>query len=475
MRNSRRQFMASTFSTIAMVSSSGRTLAARKPSSGSVDVRSYGALGNGYNDDTRAFARAFQQGDDVFVPAGTYSVSQISIPAGKRMITAGASTVLRQRPGEQSQTPIVRVIGSNVEIGSFSAEGNIYSDVGEWMHAISVVADDRTGDLSDIVIGDVAGKNLRGDVLYLGSRPGFNLSRVKAGNISCDNIYRNVVSITGTGSQGGGIRVESVTGTRVGLFHFDIEPESVPVIGISVGSIKGQNVSVCGQTADGHVSSVDLGVLDLSPTYGQVNVADPLNAMFVRPHAYQQRNATGVSVGGFRARGFDGQAILFVDSSVPEMTLHLSSCDIEDCSRNDGRNAFIMGQPGQSRIVIDHLRVVVPPQKAAMLYCDHCLVGSVEGVFGSGAGFLNSSPGAEIRSLKISGDDAVLAWNTTDTLFAGGSVSAGTLAYNCDHLSFKDISLSGAFRGGSADQQHLLLRSTLNGSYYEESLYTPFQ
>lgn len=475
MRSSRREFVTSTLSVLAVAPSSRQSSAARKSSGRMVNVMSFGAAGDGYVDDTRAFAKAFSQGEEVIVPAGVYSVRQICIPSGKRMITAGLSTVFRQRPGEPSGTPIVLVVGSNVEVGSFSAEGNIYSDIGEWMHAISVIANDATGDLSDIIIGDVVGRNLRGDVIYLGARPGRNLSRVKAGNISGDNIYRNVVSITGTGQQGGAIRVESVTGTRIGLFHFDIEPETVPVVGVSVGTIKGQNASVSGQSAQARVSSIDFGVLDLSPTYGQVDVADPLTTKFVRPRAYQQRNATEVSVGAFRARGFDGQAILFADSSLESMTLRIGTCEIEDCSRNDGRNAFIVGHGSISKISIDQLRIVLPDNKAAMLFCDNCFVGSVQGVLGQRAGLINSSPGAEIRSLNITGDDTVLAWNTTDALFAGGSASVGLIGYNCDRLRFEDMMLTGAFQGGSPEQQHQLIRSTLNGSYFEGSWFAPFR
>lgn len=475
MQSSRRQFVICSTAMLATAFAAAPALSAKKSSGRAVNVRDYGAIGDGYTDDTRAFRMAFLQADEVFVPAGIYSVRQIAVPAGKRMVTDGLSTMFRQRPGEQSATPIVLVLGSNVTIGSFSAEGNIHSDPGEWMHVISVVADNRVGDLSDITIGDVVGTNIRGDVLYLGARPGFSLARVTAGNISGDNIYRNVVSITGTGAQGGQIRVDSVRGTRVGLFHFDIEPEIVPVTGVSVGSIRGQNVSVSGQSAEGRVSEVAMGALELSPEYGQVSVADPLNNQWVRPHALQLRNASNVSVEAFSALGFDGQAILFVESHISGMTLSLKSCQIEDCSRNDERNAYVVGQQDTSKIQIDQLRVSVPANKTALLFCNDCQVGSVEGTFGSGAGLLNSSPGAQIGSLNMSGADAVLARHTTDALFSGGSASVGTLGYSCDRLRFQDIVLTGSFGGGSSDQQHELIRTTLNNVYYEQEVFSPLQ
>ena len=471
---SRRRFASSTFSLVAIASSSQRCLASTTSAS-QINVKSCGAVGDGVADDTQAFAWALLNADEVIVPAAVYSVGQISVPAGKTLITDGLSTAFRQRSGMPSGTAIVLVTGSNVRIGSFSAEGNIDSDPGQWMPAISVIANDRTGDLSDIVIGDVVGRNLRGDVLYLGSRAGYKLSRVKAGNISGDNVYRNVVSITGTGAQGGDIAIKSITGTRVGLFHLDIEPETVPVVGVTVGSIKGHSVSVSGQSAAGYVTSVSLGVVDLSPTYGEVSVADPLDAKFVRPHAYQQRNATGVSIGNFRARGFDGQAILFVESSVPSMMLQLKTCDIEDCSKNDGRNALIMGQKGVSTIRIDRFRVNVPANKMAMLYCDGSFVGSVNGILGNRAGLINNSSGSVIRSLKLVGNDSYLASNTTNTLFARGSAPMGTIGFNCDRLQFEDMTITGVFRGGSTSQQHELTRTVLNNVYFEHTILAPLQ
>jgi len=462
-------------STLVLATASQASLAQRRSPGGTVQVTDFGAAGDGVSDDTKAFSRALSRADEVVVPAGTYSVEQIVVSEGKRLTTAGTSTVFRQRPGMASQTPIIVVAGSNVTIGSFAAEGNIDSDPGEWMHAISVLANDRVGDLSDITIGDVVGTRIRGDVLYLGARPGRSLSRVKAGNISGDNIYRNVVSIVGTGAEGGDIAINSVTGTRVGLFHFDIEPETVPVVGVTVGLIRGCNISVSGQQAAASVSSVQLGMVDLSPTYGEVAVADPLDVRFVRPHAYQQRNASGISFGDFRARGFDGQAILFVESELPEMALQLTTCDIQDCSRNDPRNALIMGQQGKSMIRIDQLRVAVPDNKMAMVYCDDCVVGSVAGTLGTGSALIYGCSRADIRLLNFTSNNSTLASNCTDAHFAGGSAAMATVAYGCDRLKFEDMTLSGTFKGGSVDQKHELTRTTLNDVYHEHVVIAPLQ
>jgi hypothetical protein len=470
----RRQFLSSTMSTLALATAS-QGLGQRRSTGGSVQVTDFGAAGDGVADDTKAFSRALSRADEVVVPAGIYSVDQIIVPAGKRLTTAGTSTVFRQRPGMRTQTPIVVVAGSNVTIGSFAAEGNIDSDPGEWMHAISVLANDSVGDLSDITIGDVVGTRIRGDVLYLGARPGRMLSRVRAGNVSGDNIYRNIVSIVGTGAQGGDIAISSITGTRVGLFHFDIEPEAVPVAGVTVGSIKGRNISVSGQQAAASVSSVQLGTVDLSPSYGEVAVANPIDARSVRPHAYQQRNASAVSIGDFRAQGFDGQAILFVESALPEMTLQLANCDIQDCSRNDPRNALIMGQQGKSKVRIDQLRIAVPDNKMAMVYCDDCVVGSVAGALGTGSGLIYGCSRADIRSLNLTSANSTLASNCVDAHFAGGSAAISTIAYGCDRLKFEDMTLSGTFKGGSVDQKHELTRTTLNDVYYEHDVIAPLQ
>ena len=166
-----------------------------------LDIREAGAAVDGRTDDTAAWRRALSSSDVIRVPAGTTLVSQIEVPANKTIVTAGFASVIKQLPGQPVITPIIRIVGSNVNVGSLRGIGNIATDTGEWSHVIQLSADEKTGALSDIVIGDIIGENVRGDVITLEARPGYPLSKVKIGNVIASNVLRNGVSVCG-GSHG---------------------------------------------------------------------------------------------------------------------------------------------------------------------------------------------------------------------------------------------------------------------------------
>ena len=131
-----------------------------------VDVRRFGAIGDGMHDDSAAFAAALARSPSIHVPAGTYLVDRVMIPSGRTVSTDGFATRFRQRPDLPEGTRLLNVVGSNVRIGDCTVEGNIASNRGEQYHGIFVNATEQTGDLTDIVIGNVRGANLRGDVVY---------------------------------------------------------------------------------------------------------------------------------------------------------------------------------------------------------------------------------------------------------------------------------------------------------------------
>jgi hypothetical protein len=439
-------------------------------------VKDFGAAGDGSRDDTRAFVRALAAAKTVIVPKGNYALSQISIPANRNIQTAGFDTILQQIPGRAIGTPLIRITGSNVSLGGFIGKGNIQTDSGEWMNIVQISADATTGSLSNISIGDVIGKDVRGDVLYLSALPGYSLSQITSGTITGDNVYRNVVSIVGTGVEGGNIRINRVDGQRVGLFHLDIEPESrtTPATGIVIGEVYGRNVGVNGQAADAFVDMVEIGSLDLSPAYSAGSSPDYPMTQYVRPHGLLVRNTKSMTVSSLSAQGFDGQAIKYIDSDLDSMLLSIDSCTISDCAQTDDTYyAFVCGAGPRATIRISALDVVASDNINVILLCDRCSIGSITGTLAARARLLNSCPGAEVRDIQFDGSGG-LAINTNSATFTGGSASSDTVAYNCDDLHFTDMTLSGSFRGGSTSQEHILENSTLNGTYYASGIYRPF-
>ena len=61
---------------------------------GPVDVRDFGAAGDGKADDTAAFVKALAAGRDVYVPAGRYRLRTVDLPDNTRVRGAGAGSVL---------------------------------------------------------------------------------------------------------------------------------------------------------------------------------------------------------------------------------------------------------------------------------------------------------------------------------------------------------------------------------------------
>lgn len=69
------------------------------PSRVRIDIKSFGAVGDGVTDNYSAFVAAFAVGNDVFVPAGTFLTSGISIPSGGSITGAGVLSVVKLSSG----------------------------------------------------------------------------------------------------------------------------------------------------------------------------------------------------------------------------------------------------------------------------------------------------------------------------------------------------------------------------------------
>jgi hypothetical protein len=273
----------------------------------------------------------------------------------------------------------MNVVGSNVRIGDCTVEGNIATDRGEQYHGIFVAATRETGGISNVVIGNVNGANLRGDVVYVGSQHGHVARNIRVGAVHGENVLRNIVSVVG----GERISVERVTGTHIGLTHLDIEPDDYngPVISCTVGEVVGGFVQIAGTSPWSRVEAVHIGTLDLS---GPVPRCTPPYAQGLkRRDALTIRNYRDLQIGRFVARGFGGQAIRQVwdPGALTDQDLHIREAEIADCARDrDAARAYIAGSPRATRITIDELTVDVPrPGIDIVKDCKQARVGKVNG------------------------------------------------------------------------------------------------
>ncbi len=360
-------------------------------SEGAANVRRFGVVGDGQHDDTAAFATALRSTSALFVPAGIYLVDRIVVPNGRRILTDGYSTIFRQRAGTPDETRLLNIVGSNVSVGDCSVEGNIATDTGEQRHGIFVAATRETGDLANIALGNVRGRNLRGDVVYVGSRFGYTARNIRIGNVEATNILRNIVSVVG----GRNIRIGRITGTYVGYTHLDIEPDDYngPVIGCSVDSVQGSFVQVAGSSAKAYVDLIRIGLLDLSAPVQRSTPPYPPGVK--REDALLIRNVHSLDIYRLLARGFEGNAIrqIWDPGGIADQNIHIASAELSDCARGPraGR-AYILGSEHATRLRIDSLTVrVSEPRIDVVRNCKDAHIGAVNGRLPSGTRLIAES------------------------------------------------------------------------------------
>jgi len=207
-----------------------------QPVSG-VNIRQLGARGDMIFFDGEIIQSALNKFAQIYIPSGNWVVDNLSITRGRTIHTDGFETKIIQRRQPAPNKPIISIIGSEVRLGSIYLRGNIDYDVGEWNAGLTIIADRTIGNINNILIKDIMGENIRGDVVYIGSKEGKTTSDISIKNVFGRNIYRNTLSIVG----GRNIRIESISGFAIGYKMFDIEPEiyTSDVSDISIGSISG--------------------------------------------------------------------------------------------------------------------------------------------------------------------------------------------------------------------------------------------
>lgn len=233
------------------------------------NVLDYGADPTGVADSTAAITAALTASTKIYIPVGTYLVTQIDITQdGTQVITDGMETIIQQKSavGGNYDLQIIRVMASNVTIGDLQFIGNIVTDTGEFNHCIYVF--DNSGSLSEIrniTLGNYYATDIRGDVLYVGGVTATPIYNVNVGTLDGDNIYRSICSITG----GQGVRIQQIYGNRVGYRNIDFESNvgSQQVDDCWVGFIRGGMFQLASDSSGIRVGSIQIDQLDLDSAY----------------------------------------------------------------------------------------------------------------------------------------------------------------------------------------------------------------
>lgn len=73
-----------------------------------IDIRDFGAKGDGKTDDTKAFEEALKcEGASIFVPEGTYLVHEIRMPSRRRIYGEGFKSIIKQHPDATGEKNVI--------------------------------------------------------------------------------------------------------------------------------------------------------------------------------------------------------------------------------------------------------------------------------------------------------------------------------------------------------------------------------
>ena len=90
-----------------------------------VNVKSFGAVGDGVTDDTSAITKAFTKSNNVYFPAGVYLTNQISLTGKTKLTITGDNAVLLASPSIENYQSVLYIDNSsNILIKGITIDGN---------------------------------------------------------------------------------------------------------------------------------------------------------------------------------------------------------------------------------------------------------------------------------------------------------------------------------------------------------------
>lgn len=179
---------------ITIISLEDETLVAELVINNEMNVKQFGAKGDGANDDTDSIQCALDNCKNVNVPNGTYMIDateHISPNTGNKLVLSNDATIKAITNAEEHYEIIYINNVHDVEICGGTIEGDRSTHTGatgEWGQCISVI-----GGSDKIYIHDINLKNAWGDGIYFNT-----CSNVTTARVHVDNVRRNGYSLIAT-------------------------------------------------------------------------------------------------------------------------------------------------------------------------------------------------------------------------------------------------------------------------------------
>lgn len=211
---------ADTVDEMTLIALSDQSLVAELMLEDTMNVRQFGAKGDGTTDDTTKIQKTLDTVKTVFVPDGTYMVNAettVALNSHNHLILSENATI---KAITNSSTTYYVLSISNisdviVEGGTISGDKTTHTgETGEWGHCIRIV-----NGASNVIIRDIKLIDAWGDGLYVN-----NASDVRTENVIVDNARRNgysIISATNFHSLNDTIKNVIGTAPQAGV---DIEP-----------------------------------------------------------------------------------------------------------------------------------------------------------------------------------------------------------------------------------------------------------